>query len=108
MNPVGFHFEIFEFLATFWAKCFQLGQLLFCLRQIFHLQIEFAKVFEAEAHGKSGDVLVRMICYRADYEGTIKASNEIEVFEWLTYEGRERSSAVDKLIFDWLRSRSEI
>ncbi|MEV0730089.1 NUDIX domain-containing protein [Polymorphospora sp. NPDC050346] len=70
--------------------------------------IEPAGVFEAQAHGHPDGVTVRMTCYRADYRGTLTPGAEIEEIRWLTYAGRERSSMVDKLIFDWLRGRGEL
>jgi 8-oxo-dGTP diphosphatase len=65
-------------------------------------------VFEAQAHGKSEGVIVRMTCYTADYEGEIKAASEIEEVVWLDYTGREKSSPVDKIIFDALHADGKL
>ncbi|MEU7587975.1 NUDIX domain-containing protein [Micromonospora sp. NPDC049230] len=70
--------------------------------------IEPMKVFEAQAHGDAEGVIVRMTCYRADYQGDLTPGSEIEEMSWLDYSGRERSSIVDGLIFDWLRERGEL
>lgn len=70
--------------------------------------VELAEVFEAQAHGKAEGVTVRMTCYRADYLGDMKPGAEIEEIRWLDYSGRAQSSPVDRLIFDWLRSRGEL
>ncbi|MER7168337.1 NUDIX hydrolase [Micromonospora sp. NPDC000207] len=70
--------------------------------------IELAEVFEAQAHGKAEGVTVRMTCYRAEYLGDMKPGAEIEEVRWLDYSGREQSSPVDRLIFDWLRARGEL
>ncbi|BCJ63498.1 NUDIX hydrolase [Polymorphospora rubra] len=70
--------------------------------------IEFAGVFEAPAHGHPDGVTVRMTCYRADYRGDLEPGAEIEEIRWLDHSGREVSSTVDKLIFDWLRGRGEL
>jgi len=59
--------------------------------------------FEAQAHGKSEGVLVRMACYVADFEGTLNPASEIEELAWLTYKDRDRVSLVSQLIFDRLR-----
>lgn len=56
--------------------------------------------FQAQADGRANDVEVRMTCYTADFEGTLKPSNEIEEFAWLSYADRARASAVVRLIFD--------
>jgi len=70
--------------------------------------ITFVGAFEAEAHGKSAGVTVRMTCYTADYEGTLSPASEIDEIRWLDYSGREISSAVDKVIFDWLHDRGDL
>ncbi|GAA0917368.1 NUDIX domain-containing protein [Nonomuraea longicatena] len=64
--------------------------------------------FEAQAHGHSGGVVVRMTCYTADHEGTPTPAAEIEEVVWLTYADRDRVSPVDQLIFDHLQKKSEI
>ncbi|MFG2051690.1 NUDIX domain-containing protein [Micromonospora sp. NPDC048935] len=70
--------------------------------------IEPMKVFEAQAHGKSEGVIVRMTCYRADYKGDLTPGSEIEEMSWLDYSDKEKSSTVDGLIFDWLHDRGEL
>jgi 8-oxo-dGTP pyrophosphatase MutT (NUDIX family) len=64
--------------------------------------------FEAAAHGHAEGVIVRMTCYEADYEGTLKPDSEIEELVWLTYADRERVSAVDQVIFDHLREAARL
>jgi 8-oxo-dGTP diphosphatase len=70
--------------------------------------LKLAEVFEAQAHGKAEGVVVRMTCYWANYSGSLSADNEIADIVWLDYSGREKSSPVDKLIFDWLRERGDL
>ncbi|HEX5405492.1 MAG TPA: NUDIX domain-containing protein [Pseudonocardiaceae bacterium] len=67
-----------------------------------------AGTFEAQAHGKSEGIVVRMTCYWADYEGELAPAAEIEEMVWLDYSGREKSSPVDRLIFDWLRETGRL
>jgi 8-oxo-dGTP pyrophosphatase MutT (NUDIX family) len=67
-----------------------------------------AGVFHAQAHGKAEGVIVRMTCYSAEYEGEINAASEIEEVVWLDYSGREKSSPVDKIIFDALHAAGEL
>lgn len=67
-----------------------------------------AGTFQAQADGRESDVEVRMTCYTADYEGTLKPSNEIEEFAWLTYADRDRASAVVQLIFDHFKQTGEL
>lgn len=64
-----------------------------------------AGTWEAPAHGHPDGVLVRMTCYWASYTGQLQAAAEIEEMVWLTYRHRPEVSAVDQLIFDWLRAQ---
>ena len=61
--------------------------------------IKYYGTFEAQAHGKSEGVLVKMTCYMADFSGEIKASSEIQEIRWLNYSNLDIISPVDKLIF---------
>ena len=67
--------------------------------------LRYAGTFEAPAHGHPTGVLVRMACYYAAYAGTIQPAAEIEEVAWLSYRHRPQVSAVDQLIFDWLRAQ---
>ncbi|ROO88215.1 ADP-ribose pyrophosphatase YjhB (NUDIX family) [Actinocorallia herbida] len=59
-------------------------------------------VFEAQAHGHSSGVVVRMTCYTAEHVGSPVASSEIVEVVWLSYRDRDRVSPVDQIIFDHL------
>ncbi len=65
--------------------------------------LEYAGTFEAPAHGHPAGVLVRMTCYWARYTGQLQPAAEIAEVVWLRYRQRPEVSAVDQLIFDWLR-----
>lgn len=67
--------------------------------------IRHLETFEAQAHGKPEGTIVRMTCYTADFTGELAPSAEVEEVVWLTYAGREISSPVDKLIFDYLHQK---
>lgn len=64
--------------------------------------ISYFGTFEAEAHGKSEGVIVKMSCYIADFEGELSPASEIEELAWLSYSDRDRVSSVSQLIFDKL------
>ncbi|MCZ8515771.1 NUDIX domain-containing protein [Paenibacillus filicis] len=66
--------------------------------------ISYFGTFEAQAHGKSEGVLVKMACYTADFEGELSPASEIEELVWLTYNDRERVSPVNQIIFEKLRA----
>ena len=65
-------------------------------------------VFEAQAHGKTPGLAIKMACYDAEYAGELLASAEVEKYVWLSYADRERCAPVDRIIFDWLRERGEL
>lgn len=64
-----------------------------------------AGIWEAPAHGHPAGVLVRMSCYWARYTGILQPAAEIAEVRWLAYRHRPEVSAVDQLIFDWLRAQ---
>ncbi|RAU81953.1 NUDIX hydrolase [Pontibacter arcticus] len=68
--------------------------------------ITLAGIFVAQADNHPEGTLVRMTCYTGNYTGTMAPANEIEEIVWLTYQDRTRISAVDQLIFDWLRKKA--
>ncbi len=71
-------------------------------------QQEFIKTFEAQAHGKAEGMIVKMTCYSGPYTGEIHPASEIEEIAWFTYADKAKSSPVDNLIFDWLKSKNLI
>ena len=76
--------------------------------QLVQETIAFVGQFEAQAHGKPAGVIVRMTCYFADYQGQLQASSEIEELFWLQHKDRNRTSAVDRIILDWLKYKDLI
>lgn len=70
--------------------------------------LEYIGTFEAQADGHPLDTTVRMTCYSGKYIGELKASSEIEEIAWLRYDDKEKTSAVDKIIFNWLRSNKTL
>ncbi|MGF1703643.1 NUDIX domain-containing protein [Photobacterium makurazakiensis] len=67
--------------------------------------IEYMDVFTAQADGKSSDTLVRLTCYRADFQGECKPSAEIEEIDWICYQEKERCSLAAKVVLDTLKSQ---
>jgi hypothetical protein len=59
-------------------------------------------VFKSQAHSHTAGVIVKMTCYIGEYAGTLQPKNEIEEIEFLTFEDKDKSSSVDKLIFQHL------
>ena len=49
-----------------------------------------------------------MTCYTGKYTGVLKPAAEIEEMTWLNYADKNKSSAVDSIIFDWLKAKNMI
>ena len=67
--------------------------------------IKYYGTFEAQAHGKSEGILVKMTCYTADFDGKLEPSSEIEEIKWLKFNDLDKISPVDKLIFEDLHKK---
>ena len=70
--------------------------------------LQFLGIFEEQAHGHAEGVIVKMQCYTGRYSGQLKASAEIENFDWLDSSNMDIISPVDKIIFKWLHDRGLI
>ncbi len=64
--------------------------------------------FEAQAHGKPEGTLVRMTCYTGKFSGELIAAAEVAEYRYVDYSWKEKSSAVDQLIFDDLYAKGLI
>lgn len=69
---------------------------------------EYIGTFKAQSDGMKAGIIVKMTCYSADFKGTLKPNNEIEEIKWLNYADIDTVSAVDKIIFDFLKVNGEI
>lgn len=67
--------------------------------------IEYLGTYRAQADGKAEGITVKMTCYTGDFNGTLKADNEIAEVAWMDYSDRDEVSHVDKLIFDDLHQK---
>ena len=67
--------------------------------------IKYYGTFEAQAHGKSEGILVKMTCYIAEFDGKLEPSSEIEEIKWLKFNDLDKISPVDKLIFEDLHKK---
>lgn len=65
-------------------------------------------IFEAQAHGKPEGTVVRMTCYTAHYSGKLQASAEVDEYRYVPYTWKDKSSAVDQLIFDDMKEKGLI
>ncbi len=76
--------------------------------QLIEESMNYFWTFEAQADGKWEWILVTMTCYTAWYTWTIHANSEIEEVVWFRYEDKEKSSAVDKMIFQYCKDNNLI
>jgi len=70
--------------------------------------MEYYGTFEAQAHGKAEGVMVKMTCYRADFDGELVPSAEVEKLVWLDYNDLDKISPVDQFIFEDLHQKGFI
>lgn len=69
---------------------------------------KYMGTFKAQSDGMKDGIIVKMTCYTADFNGNLKANNEIEEIKWLNYADINTVSAVDKIIFDFLKDKGEL
>ncbi|CAL2108459.1 DNA mismatch repair protein MutT [Tenacibaculum sp. 190524A02b] len=70
--------------------------------------IEYVGTFKAQSDGAKEGVLVKMTCYKADYEGDLKPASEIEEVKWLDFKDLNIISEVDKKIFKFLKEKGTL
>ncbi|MET3029114.1 NUDIX domain-containing protein [Flavobacterium sp. UW10123] len=70
--------------------------------EIIAKSIKYIGTFKAQSDGAAKGVVVKMTCYKADYNGIPKESSEIEEIKWLNYKDLDIISEVDKIIFKHL------
>ena len=70
--------------------------------------IGYVGSFEAPSFEFPETIFVRMDCFTADYSGKLVPSSEVTEIAWFNHKDREKISAVDKAVFDYLKQRSLI
>ena len=69
---------------------------------------KYLGTFKAQSDGMKEGITVKMTCYSADFVGALKPSNEIEEIKWLSYADINTVSAVDKIIFEFLKGKGKL
>ena len=69
---------------------------------------KYIGTFKAQSDGMKDGIIVKMTCYSADFNGVLKPNNEIEEIKWLNFADIDTVSAVDKIIFDFLKDKGEL
>ncbi|MEL6926011.1 MAG: NUDIX domain-containing protein [Bacteroidota bacterium] len=67
--------------------------------------IRYVGTFQAQADAHAEGIEVKMTCYSADYQGTLKASSEIAELRWLHASDTALVSYVDVKIFGHLHKQ---
>lgn len=70
--------------------------------------VRYFGTFKDQAHGKEIGTIVRMRCYTGNFQGTLKANQEIEEIDYFSFSQKYLSSNVDFLIFDDLKEKGLI
>lgn len=70
--------------------------------------VKYWNTFVAQAHGKPEGIMVKAICYTAEFDDIPKASNEIEELAYLGFDRREDVGGVAQTIFDDLKGKNMI
>jgi 8-oxo-dGTP pyrophosphatase MutT (NUDIX family) len=64
--------------------------------------------FQAQAHGKEEDIIVKITAYFGEFTGELKPDSEIEEINWLSYKDKETATPVMKKILDYLKEQNLI
>ncbi|WP_237275920.1 NUDIX hydrolase [Tenacibaculum ovolyticum] len=70
--------------------------------------IKYVGTFKAQSDGAKEGILVKMTCYKAEYDGALKPKSEIEEIKWLNYKDLNIISEVDKKIFKFFKENGEL
>ncbi|MEK7585562.1 MAG: NUDIX domain-containing protein [Patescibacteria group bacterium] len=70
--------------------------------------IKYLNTFTDKAHGKEGEILVKLTCYAADFTGAIAPASEIEELAWLDSRRVEKTSPTGTLVIHWLKEKGLI
>lgn len=64
--------------------------------------IKYLTTFEDRAHGKEDEILVKLTCYTANFNGVIIPASEIEELVWLDTKTVMKTTPTGRLVIDWL------
>lgn len=64
--------------------------------------------FSAEAHGQTEPALVNITCFKAEYEGELTPSSEIEEMAWWNSNNMKAATEPGKFILNWLKEQDLI
>ncbi len=70
--------------------------------------IKYAGTFSAQADGKSDNVIVKLTCYFADFQGELTPDAEIEEIKFVGFREQSLCSVASIVVMDWLKEKNVI
>jgi len=70
--------------------------------------IKYAGTFSAPADGKPDNVIVKLTCYFADFQGDLSPDAEIEEIKFVGFQEKSLCSAASIVVMDWLKIKNVI
>jgi 8-oxo-dGTP pyrophosphatase MutT (NUDIX family) len=70
--------------------------------------LRLINTFEAQAHGKEENIIVKITAYSGEFTGELKPDSEIEEINWLTYKDKETATPVMKLVLEYFKKEGLI
>lgn len=70
--------------------------------------INYAATFKAPADGNNSDVIVKLTCYFANFEGELVPDAEIEAIDFIDYKDKSRCSLGAIEVMHWLKNKNLI
>ncbi len=70
--------------------------------------IKYAEKFKAQADGKTNNVIVKLTCYFADFQGELLPDAEIEEIKYIGYKDKSLCSLASLAVMDWLKEQNLI
>lgn len=65
--------------------------------------IKYAATFKAQADGENNDIIVKLTCYYADFQGELVPAAEIEEIQFIDYEHKSLCSLGSIKVMEWLK-----
>lgn len=67
--------------------------------------IKYATTFKAQADSENSDVIVKLTCYYADFQGELTPAAEIEEIQFIDYEHKYLCSLGSIKVIEWLNNQ---
>jgi ADP-ribose pyrophosphatase YjhB (NUDIX family) len=68
--------------------------------------IKYAGTFTAQADGKPENIMVKLTCYFADFQGELLPDAEIEEIKFIGYQDKLLCSSASIVTMDWLKNQN--